>query len=220
MKILPRLLLPTLLLGAPWRSRKAPRPPRPPRAPARTIDVSFRGSLRDALKTIAEKGGLNLVVTGDLDTPAEVRLRGITAEQALRTVARAYSLHLEQDGSIFTLRPLTAKEKESGASPTANAPTPPVAPPVAAATPPAPPAPPDRPPGRGRDAGGGLARRARRPVKRRGAPATRPSRPRRKRPRPPSSASARRSRASATASSTRRASAAPGTWWRADRTWR
>ncbi|NOJ98915.1 hypothetical protein HMI51_39145, partial [Corallococcus coralloides] len=139
MKILPRLLLPTLLLGAPVAlAEGAPAPAAAATAPARTIDVSFRGSLRDALKTIAEKGGLNLVVTGDLDTPAEVRLRGISAEQALRTVARAYSLHLEQDGSIFTLRPLTAKEQESGVSPTANAPTPPVAPPVLAATPPAP----------------------------------------------------------------------------------
>ncbi|NOK19970.1 polymer-forming cytoskeletal protein [Corallococcus carmarthensis] len=145
MKILPRLLLPTLLLGAPLALAEGAPAPAAATAPARTIDVSFRGSLRDALKTIAEKGGLNLVVTGDLDTPAEVRLRGISAEQALRTVARAYSLHLEQDGSIFTLRPLTAKEKESGMSPAATPPAPPaapVAPPVIAATPPAPPAPP------------------------------------------------------------------------------
>ncbi|MBN8232547.1 hypothetical protein JYK02_34025 [Corallococcus macrosporus] len=139
MKILPRLLLPTLLLGAPMALAEGAPAPSAAAAPARTIDVSFRGSLRDALKTIAEKGGLNLVVTGDLDVPAEVRLRGISAEQALRTVSRAYSLHLEQDGSIFTLRPLTAKEKEAGASPAAL-PTPP-APPVIAATPPAPPMP-------------------------------------------------------------------------------
>ncbi|RKG88150.1 hypothetical protein D7V97_42840, partial [Corallococcus sp. CA053C] len=126
MKTLSRLLLPTLLLGAPLAFAEGP-PATPPQAttqttaPTRTIDVSFRGSLRDALKAIADKGGLNLVVTGDLDTPAEVRLRGIGAEQALRTVARAYSLHLEQDGSIFTLRPLTAREKEAGTA--ANAPT-------------------------------------------------------------------------------------------------
>ncbi|RKH36741.1 hypothetical protein D7V93_42760, partial [Corallococcus llansteffanensis] len=101
MKTLSRLLLPTLLLGAPLAFAEGA-PATPPQAtqataPTRTIDVSFRGSLRDALKAIADKGGLNLVVTGDLDTPAEVRLRGIGAEQALRTVARAYSLHLEQD---------------------------------------------------------------------------------------------------------------------------
>ncbi|MBZ4331522.1 polymer-forming cytoskeletal protein [Corallococcus sp. AS-1-12] len=139
MKILPRLLLPTLLLGAPVALAEGAPAPAAATAPARTIDVSFRGSLRDALKTFAEKGGLNLVVTGDLDTPAEVRLRGISAEQALRTVARAYSLHLEQDGSIFTLRPLTAKEKESGGSAAVTAPAAPPAPPA----PPAPAAPPD-----------------------------------------------------------------------------
>ncbi|TSC26757.1 polymer-forming cytoskeletal protein [Corallococcus sp. Z5C101001] len=140
MKILPRLLLPTLLLGAPLALAEAPPAPTAASAaaPARTIDVSFRGSLRDALKSIAEKGGLNLVVTGDLDTPAEVRLRGISAEQALRTVARAYSLRLEQDGSIFTLRPLTAREKEAGTA-TVSAPPAPT-PPAVAATPP-PPAP-------------------------------------------------------------------------------
>lgn len=141
MKTLSRLLLPALLLGtSPAFAQAAPATPPAATAPTRTIDVSFRGSLRDALKTIADKGGLNLVVTGDLDTPAEVRLRGIGAEQALRTVARAYSLHLEQDGSIFTLRPLTAREKEAGTA--ANAPPPPAppAPPMMAVTPPAPPA--------------------------------------------------------------------------------
>ncbi|MCY1047412.1 hypothetical protein OV208_39300 [Corallococcus sp. bb12-1] len=146
MKILPRLLLPTLLLGAPLALAEGPpAPPSATTAPTRTIDVSFRGSLRDALKTIAEKGGLNLVVTGDLDTPAEVRLRGIGAEQALRTVARAYSLHLEQDGSIFTLRPLTAREKEAGSAGNAPVAPPavPVPPMVAAAPPPAPPEPVD-----------------------------------------------------------------------------
>ncbi|MFP2934343.1 hypothetical protein ACLESO_56360, partial [Pyxidicoccus sp. 3LG] len=109
MKISSRLLLPALLLGAPLalgaEAQSAPKAEVSAPA-ARTIDVSFRGSLRDALKTIADKGGLNLVVTGDLDTPAEVHLRGVTANQALRTVARAYSLRLEQDGSIFTLRPM------------------------------------------------------------------------------------------------------------------
>jgi cytoskeletal protein CcmA (bactofilin family) len=119
MKISSRILVSALLLGAPLALGAEALPPSPAgvTTPAdSTLDVSFRGSLRDALKTIAEKGGLNLVVTGDLDTPAEVHLRGVTASQALRTVARAYSLRLEQDGSIFTLRPMTAKEKDAVAS--------------------------------------------------------------------------------------------------------
>ncbi|MBJ6762255.1 hypothetical protein JGU66_15890 [Myxococcaceae bacterium JPH2] len=135
MRIPSRLVISALLLGAPLAlGAESPTPaPAVAAAAAPTIDVSYRGTLRDALKAIAEKGGLNIVVTGGLDTPAEVRLRGVTAEQALRTVARAYSLRIDTDGSIFTLRPMTAQEQA------ANTPedTAPVAPPA----PPAPPKP-------------------------------------------------------------------------------
>ena len=151
MKILSRILFPALLLGAPMALAQDAAPQAGVSAPAAsTIDISFRGSLRDALKTIADKGGLNLVVTGDLDSPAEVHLRGVTANQALRTVARAYSLRLEQDGTIFTLRPMTEKEKHAAAlgesepsvndtpAPVANAPSTVTVPPL----PPIPPMPP------------------------------------------------------------------------------
>ncbi|MFY2559889.1 hypothetical protein ACN469_19855 [Corallococcus terminator] len=150
MKISPRFLLPALLLSAPLAlAESAPAASTASAPAAKSIDVSFRGSLRDALKTIADKGGLNLVVTGDLDVPAEVHLRGVTADQALRTVSRAYSLRMEQDGSIITLRPMTPHEKEAtaqglglpSAPPVAPAPPAPAAPPVppVAATPPTPP---------------------------------------------------------------------------------
>ncbi|WP_342381839.1 hypothetical protein NVS55_19790 [Myxococcus stipitatus] len=148
MKISPRFLIPALLMGAPLSLAETAQAPQSQTAPAaKTIDVSFRGSLRDALKTIANKGGLNLVVTGDLDVPAEVHLRGVTAEQALRTVARAYSLRLENDGAITTLRPMTAQEKDAQAQGT-PAPASPAAAPAApqAAASPAPPAPPEPPP--------------------------------------------------------------------------
>jgi hypothetical protein len=142
MKISSRILVPALLLGAPLSFAAEPSTPPPAAATApaeRTIDVSFRGSLRDALKQIADKGGVNLVVTGDLDTPAEVHLRNVTANQALRTVARAYSLRMEQDGSIITLRPMTADEKDAAS---AGSPAPAPAPQAAAApTPPARPIP-------------------------------------------------------------------------------
>ncbi|MCP3061531.1 hypothetical protein LXT21_22350 [Myxococcus sp. K38C18041901] len=146
MKISSRILIPALLMGAPLAlAESAPAARAAESAPAaKSIDVSFRGSLRDALKTIADKGGLNLVVTGDLDVPAEVHLRGVSADQALRTVSRAYSLRMEQDGSIITLRPMTAAEKEAAAQGLAPAASPsPVAEPEpqAVAAPPAPPAP-------------------------------------------------------------------------------
>ncbi len=150
MKIISRVLFPALLLGAPMALAQDAAPRAGVSAPAAsTVDISFRGTLRDALKTIADKGGLNLVVTGDLDSPAEVHLRGVTASQALRTVARAYSLRLDQDGTIYTLRPMTEQEKRAAASgenepaePQAEPATPPVAsaPPIVVA-PPTPPRP-------------------------------------------------------------------------------
>ncbi|WP_224240814.1 bactofilin family protein [Hyalangium gracile] len=113
MKIATRILLPTLLLGAPLALAEAPSPAAAEAPAAKTIDVNFRGTLQDALKRIAEEGGLNVVATGALETTVEVHLKGVTAEQALRTIARTYSLRLDQDGAIFTMRPMTHDEKES-----------------------------------------------------------------------------------------------------------
>src|SRR4051794_21023919 len=142
MKITSRILLPTLLLGAPLALAAETPLPAPAEAQAspaeKTLDVSFRGTLQDALKRIAEDSGLNVVATGALDTSVEVHLKGVTGEQALRTIARTYSLRLDQDGSIFTLRPQTPTEREAA---TANAaPPPPVPAPMAVpAVPPTPP---------------------------------------------------------------------------------
>ncbi|QRK06764.1 hypothetical protein JQX13_42970 [Archangium violaceum] len=141
MKISKRLLLPTLLLASPLALAQTPAPT--PNAEARaqdTINVQFRGSLRDAIQKIAEEGGLNVVVTGDLDSPAEVRLKNVSAEQALRTVARAYSLKIDQDSGIYTLRPMTADEKAQGSA-ASMPPAPPL--PSAPAVVPVPPVPPD-----------------------------------------------------------------------------
>lgn len=90
------------------------------------VSVEYRGTLRDALKLIAQKGEINLVVVGDLSQPAEVLLKDVSAEEALRTVANAYQLDLKQSGSIWTLReapgeakaeaPLAAKAAELAAA--------------------------------------------------------------------------------------------------------
>jgi len=144
MKIASRILLPTLLLSAPLAlAAETTTPPAaaeaPAALPAKMLDLNFRGTLQDAIKRIAEEAGINVVATGSLDTAVEVHLKGVTGEQALRTISRTYSLRLDQDGSIFTMRPLTAAEKDSAA---ANV-TPPVPPPpVPMAVPPVPPTPP------------------------------------------------------------------------------
>ncbi|WP_257446233.1 bactofilin family protein [Archangium lipolyticum] len=141
MKISKRLLLPALLLASPLALAQTQAPAAQEARAQDTINVQFRGSLRDAIQKIAEEGGLNVVVTGDLDSPAEVRLKNVGAEQALRTVARAYSLKLEQDNGIYTLRPLTAEEKSQVSVAAPSVPTPPVpnVPPAPAIAPPAPP---------------------------------------------------------------------------------
>lgn len=115
MKISKRLLLPALLLASPMSlAQTADSAPKAEARPQGTVNIQFRGSLRDAIQKIADEGGLNVVVTGDLDSPAEVRLKNVSAEQALRTVARAYSLKMDQDNGIYTLRPLSAAEKFEG----------------------------------------------------------------------------------------------------------
>ncbi|MBF5040955.1 hypothetical protein FGE12_01025 [Aggregicoccus sp. 17bor-14] len=127
MNIRARVLSAALVLSSTGALAQSAPPPAAPAAAAASspkIEVSFRGSLRDALKKIAETGGLNLVVTGDLDRPAEVHLKNVSAEQALRTVARAYNLKMDADEGIYTLRPMT--DAEIAARPAA--PVPPAAP--------------------------------------------------------------------------------------------
>ncbi|ATB34030.1 bactofilin family protein [Melittangium boletus] len=114
MKTSQRLWLSAAFLAAPLSLAQPPAdsPATPAESrPQDTFQLQFRGTLRDAIQKIAEEGGLNVVVTGALDTPADVHLKNVSAEQALRTVARAYSLKLEQDGGIYTLRAMTAEEK-------------------------------------------------------------------------------------------------------------
>jgi uncharacterized membrane protein YccF (DUF307 family) len=128
------LLLVTLLVGAQGASAAPPEPRSA--AFSKRVSIEFRGSLRDALKQIASKGGLNLVVTGNLDQDAEVYLRNVSPEEALRTVAAAYNLRIQQNGSIWTLRPMTPEEIRSAppplpqVAPTAGVVRPPPVPPV------------------------------------------------------------------------------------------
>ncbi|MBX7114349.1 MAG: hypothetical protein K1X64_08470 [Myxococcaceae bacterium] len=73
------------------------------------VSVEYRGTLRDALKVIAQKGEINLIVIGELTQPAEVMLKEVSAEDALTTVAEAYQLELKRDGKIWMLREQSAR---------------------------------------------------------------------------------------------------------------
>src|SRR5258708_9872295 len=74
-------------------------------AEGRKVSIEFRGPLNEALKQIAAKGSINLVVTGTLDQPAEVYLKNISAEEALQAVANAHRLRLERQGSVWIIQP-------------------------------------------------------------------------------------------------------------------
>jgi cytoskeletal protein CcmA (bactofilin family) len=144
MKLSHRLLLPAVLLSAPLSLAQAPAPAPQAEASApqqNTVSLQYRGSLRDVLQKIAEAGGLNVVVLGTLDTPAEVHLKNVSARQALRTVAKAYSLKVQEDEGIFTIQ---AAGTEAPAGAAATAPEPAIAPmPGMPPMPPMPPLPPD-----------------------------------------------------------------------------
>jgi len=139
MKLSHRLLLPAVILSAPVSLAQAPAPAAQAEAPANqnTISLKYRGSLRDVLQKIAEAGGLNVVVLGNLDTPAEVHLKNVSARQALRTVVRAYSLKVQEDEGIFTIQAGSA-EAPAAVAPSAPAPLAPAVAPL----PPLPPMPP------------------------------------------------------------------------------
>ena len=69
------------------------------------ITVEFHGTLREALREVAHKGGLNLIATGDLDADAEVYLKDVTAEEALASVAKAYDLEVKHEGKLWVVKP-------------------------------------------------------------------------------------------------------------------
>jgi len=96
----------------------------------RRISVEFHGPLKDAFKQIASKSGVSIVVTGDLDQTAEIYLKQVTVEEALKSLAGAYHLQVEHQGNIWTIGPLPAASvpavpaspETSTAPPTAPAP--------------------------------------------------------------------------------------------------
>ncbi|HEX5745486.1 MAG TPA: hypothetical protein VFZ09_04525 [Archangium sp.] len=125
------LLLSAALLASPLalaQTRNAQ-----PQAEDTTISIQARGTLKDVLQEISEEGGLNLVLIGPMDAPAEVYLNNVSARQALRTVARAHSLQLDEQDGIFTVRSVGTGSENANAA----APVPPV--PAVAPPPPTPP---------------------------------------------------------------------------------
>lgn len=72
---------------------------------AAPVSLETHGTLREALQEIAEEGGLSLIATGPLDVPAEVVLKDVQAEDALRTVAQAHDLDVTVNGTLWVVKP-------------------------------------------------------------------------------------------------------------------
>lgn len=68
------------------------------------VSVQFEGPLKQGLTAIAERGGLNVIVVGDLAEPAQIHLTDVSAEEALETVAKVYGLEVTKQGKLFVLR--------------------------------------------------------------------------------------------------------------------
>ena len=81
------------------------------------ISLSERGTVAELLRAIAREGGLNLAVQGTLDAPAELHLKDVTAEEALRTLAKGWDLELDQQGSIWTVRARGGQAAAAAATP-------------------------------------------------------------------------------------------------------
>jgi len=62
------------------------------------VAMEFDGSLKDGLKQLAQKSGLNLVVIGDLDEHVQLNLPSVEGEEALETIAAAYELDVTRSG--------------------------------------------------------------------------------------------------------------------------
>lgn len=69
------------------------------------LNFKLDATVRQAVDRIATDGHLSVVATGDLSEHVHLVLRGVSAEEALGSLARAYHLGLEHEGNIWTVHP-------------------------------------------------------------------------------------------------------------------
>lgn len=84
--------------------RLGPEPPPPspthPRRVGRRNIRLYQASLDNALRLLAEAGGIDLVMQGELKTPVSVELRGVEPFDAMQALADAHGLSLTYRGGI------------------------------------------------------------------------------------------------------------------------
>ncbi|GMU59724.1 MAG: hypothetical protein AMXMBFR34_14870 [Myxococcaceae bacterium] len=102
------------------------------------VSLQYEGPLKDALKEIAQKGGINVVVAAPLNESVQVNLTDVSAEEALQTVAKVYGLEVTKQGKLWVIRSAAPVPKAESSAPKAGTPAlavpaePPIAPPAAA----------------------------------------------------------------------------------------
>jgi hypothetical protein len=108
------------------------------------ISLNTHGSLREAVKHIADDAKLSVVVRGggEINEAGDFHFENVPAREALDTLAAAYGLVLEQHGSVYTLRPPTGPENAERLMARLRRPGSPPPGPAMAPLPPLPPVPP------------------------------------------------------------------------------
>lgn len=95
-------------------------------AASSSVSVKYDGPLSEAIRKIAESGGLNVVMATNLSEPVQVHLTDVSPEEALQTLAKVYNLNITHEGKLWVVR---GHKAEAAVAPVAAvAPLPPVPP--------------------------------------------------------------------------------------------
>jgi type IV pilus assembly protein PilQ len=79
-----------------------------------TLDV-VHADIHDVLRILAEKGGLNIVVAGEVQGKVTMKLRDVPWRQVLATVLATNGLGHEQRGNVLRVAPLKQLAEEAEA---------------------------------------------------------------------------------------------------------
>ena len=77
-------------------------------AASSSVSVKYDGPLKEAIRKIAENGGLNVVIASELTEPVQVHLTDVAPEEALQTLAKVYNLQVTHEGKLFVIRSAAA----------------------------------------------------------------------------------------------------------------
>jgi type IV pilus assembly protein PilQ len=77
-----------------------------------TLDV-VRADIHDVLRLLADKGGLNVVVSDEVQGKVTLKLRDVPWRQALETVLASQRLGLELQGNVLRVAPLKRLAEEA-----------------------------------------------------------------------------------------------------------